>query len=97
MAGRLAQIDEVIATNDYRIANMRAGYVYVISNVGAFGPNIVKIGMTRRRSSRSGSRTGRLSGIGGAAQQLACQATCARACPSTGTSCQGGEPRPGLA
>ena len=24
------------------------GYVYVISNVGAFGPNVVKIGMTRR-------------------------------------------------
>lgn len=48
LAGRLAQIDEAIAANDYRIANIRAGYVYVISNVGAFGPNIVKIGMTRR-------------------------------------------------
>lgn len=24
------------------------GYVYVISNVGSFGPNIVKIGLTRR-------------------------------------------------
>ena len=30
------------------VANIRAGYVYVISNIGAFGPNIVKIGMTRR-------------------------------------------------
>ena len=48
LAARLAQIDEAIAANDYRIANIRAGYVYVISNVGAFGPNIVKIGMTRR-------------------------------------------------
>ena len=48
LAGRLAQIDEAIATNDFRIANIRAGYVYVISNVGAFGPNIIKIGMTRR-------------------------------------------------
>lgn len=48
LAGRLAQIEEAIAANDYRIANIRAGYVYVISNVGAFGPNIVKIGMTRR-------------------------------------------------
>jgi hypothetical protein len=48
LADRLAQIDEAIATNDYRIANIRAGYVYVISNVGAFGPNIIKIGMTRR-------------------------------------------------
>jgi hypothetical protein len=48
LARRLAQIDEAIATNDYRSANIRAGYVYVISNVGAFGPNVVKIGMTRR-------------------------------------------------
>lgn len=31
-----------------REANIRAGYVYVISNLGAFGPNMVKIGMTRR-------------------------------------------------
>ena len=29
-------------------ANIRAGHVYVISNVGAFGPDVVKIGMTRR-------------------------------------------------
>ncbi len=33
---------------DYREANHRAGYVYVISNIGAFGENIFKIGMTRR-------------------------------------------------
>jgi hypothetical protein len=45
---RLADIDKAIDANDYRIANIRAGYVYVISNIGAFGPNIVKIGMTRR-------------------------------------------------
>ncbi len=31
-----------------RSANVRAGYVYVISNLGAFGPDVVKIGMTRR-------------------------------------------------
>lgn len=31
-----------------RAANIRAGYVYVISNFGAFGPGVVKIGMTRR-------------------------------------------------
>ncbi len=48
LAHRLAEIDEAIEANDYRIANIRAGYVYVISNIGAFGPNIVKIGMTRR-------------------------------------------------
>lgn len=45
---RVAQIDEAIEQNDYRAANIRAGYVYVISNVGTFGPNVVKIGMTRR-------------------------------------------------
>ena len=33
---------------DYREANQRAGYVYVISNIGAFGENVYKIGMTRR-------------------------------------------------
>ncbi len=33
---------------DYREANHRAGYVYVISNIGAFGENVYKIGMTRR-------------------------------------------------
>ncbi|MBR2870177.1 MAG: DUF4041 domain-containing protein [Clostridia bacterium] len=33
---------------DYREANHRAGYVYIISNIGAFGENIYKIGMTRR-------------------------------------------------
>jgi len=48
LANRLAEIDQAIEDNDYRIANIRAGYVYVISNIGAFGPNIVKIGMTRR-------------------------------------------------
>lgn len=33
---------------DYRQENQKAGYVYVISNIGAFGENIYKIGMTRR-------------------------------------------------
>lgn len=49
---RLSTIDSAIAQNDYRIANIRAGYVYVISNIGAFGKNIVKIGMTRRLEPR---------------------------------------------
>jgi hypothetical protein len=31
-----------------REANVRAGYVYVISNVGSFGEGIIKVGMTRR-------------------------------------------------
>ncbi len=33
---------------DYRIENVGAGYVYIISNIGAFGENIFKIGVTRR-------------------------------------------------
>ncbi|MGH3374982.1 MAG: DUF4041 domain-containing protein [Actinoallomurus sp.] len=45
---RVAQINEAIKQNDFRAANIRAGYVYVISNIGAFGPNVVKIGLTRR-------------------------------------------------
>jgi hypothetical protein len=48
LAGRLTELDQAIEANDYRIANIRAGYVYVISNIGAFGAGIVKIGMTRR-------------------------------------------------
>jgi Domain of unknown function (DUF4041)/T5orf172 domain len=45
---KLADIDTAIARNDYRVANIRAGYVYVISNRGAFGDHVVKIGLTRR-------------------------------------------------
>lgn len=48
LAARLVELEDAIEANDYRTANIRAGYVYVISNVGAFGPGIVKIGMTRR-------------------------------------------------
>lgn len=44
----LDQIDAGIADVDYRKANTRAGYVYVISNIGSFGQQMVKIGMTRR-------------------------------------------------
>jgi hypothetical protein len=33
---------------DAREANVRAGYVYVISNIGVLGDQVVKIGMTRR-------------------------------------------------
>lgn len=44
----LDRVDTEIAQADYRAANIRAGYVYVISNLGAFGEGVVKIGMTRR-------------------------------------------------
>ena len=39
---------KAIETVDYRAANRKAGYVYIISNIGAFGENVYKIGMTRR-------------------------------------------------
>lgn len=45
---QLEKISEGFANVDYREANQRAGYVYVISNIGAFGENVYKIGMTRR-------------------------------------------------
>ncbi|WP_326551875.1 DUF4041 domain-containing protein [Micromonospora sp. NBC_01813] len=48
LAAKLSEIDEAIAGVEERAANVRAGYVYVISNIGAFGPRMVKIGMTRR-------------------------------------------------
>lgn len=44
----LSRIEDNIKELDYREANIRAGYVYIISNIGAFGENIYKIGMTRR-------------------------------------------------
>jgi hypothetical protein len=45
---RLGAVDDAIAENDFRAANIRAGYIYVISNEGAFGADVVKIGLTRR-------------------------------------------------
>lgn len=39
--------DSIDGVND-RVANQRAGYVYIISNIGSFGENVYKIGMTRR-------------------------------------------------
>jgi hypothetical protein len=46
-----SKLDEVVQKEkdiDYRQQNTRAGYVYIISNVGAFGEGIYKIGVTRR-------------------------------------------------
>lgn len=48
MRQQIEDTEKAIANVDYRVANARAGYVYVISNVGSFGPDVVKIGMTRR-------------------------------------------------
>lgn len=48
LEGKLSDIDRALSDIDYRQANMKAGYVYIISNIGAFGENVYKIGMTRR-------------------------------------------------
>ena len=48
LENQLFEIDKSLKDIDYREANQRAGYVYIISNIGAFGENVYKIGMTRR-------------------------------------------------
>lgn len=48
LEAQLADVDSRIENVDYRAANIRAGYVYVISNIGSFGEQMIKIGMTRR-------------------------------------------------
>ena len=48
MENQLLDINKALTDIDYRQANMKAGYVYVISNIGSFSENIYKIGMTRR-------------------------------------------------
>lgn len=45
---QLMDLDKAKQEVDYREANQKAGYVYIISNIGAFGENVYKIGMTRR-------------------------------------------------
>lgn len=45
---QLKKLEDELRDVDYREANQRAGYVYIISNIGAFGEGVYKIGMTRR-------------------------------------------------
>lgn len=45
---QIVEIEKGINDVEKREANIRAGYVYVISNIGSFGERMVKIGMTRR-------------------------------------------------
>lgn len=45
---RIEELRREIEEMDYREANKKAGYVYIISNIGSFGENVYKIGMTRR-------------------------------------------------
>ncbi|CAN7537005.1 DUF4041 domain-containing protein [Acidovorax sp. LjRoot66] len=48
ITGQSVKLDDEERLLDYREQNARAGYVYVISNIGAFGEGIFKVGMTRR-------------------------------------------------
>lgn len=48
LRARLEALELAITTITNREANIRAGYVYVISNIGAFGEGVVQIGLTRR-------------------------------------------------
>lgn len=45
---QLEEAEAKLADAEDNALNTRAGYVYVISNLGAFGEGVVKIGMTRR-------------------------------------------------
>ena len=47
-AAKVTEIQDAIDGVTRRAANIKAGHVYIISNLGAFGPDVVKIGMTRR-------------------------------------------------
>lgn len=48
LRAKLDEVRKAIENVDYRAANIRAGYVYVISNIGSFGEKMIKVGMTRR-------------------------------------------------
>nr|DAY89884.1 MAG TPA: helicase [Caudoviricetes sp.] len=48
LEANLVEVHKGIEDVDYREANKRAGYVYIISNIGSFGEGVYKIGMTRR-------------------------------------------------
>jgi hypothetical protein len=45
---KIREIDGAANDLEKRAANTRAGWVYIISNIGAFGEGVVKIGLTRR-------------------------------------------------
>lgn len=48
LESNLDEVAKAVADVDYREANQKAGYVYIISNIGSFGDDVYKIGMTRR-------------------------------------------------
>jgi hypothetical protein len=45
---KIAEVESSISGVEERVANIRTGYVYVISNIGSFGESVLKIGLTRR-------------------------------------------------
>jgi hypothetical protein len=45
---KIAEVQNGISGVEERAANIRTGYVYVISNIGRFGEQVLKIGLTRR-------------------------------------------------
>lgn len=45
---KLSELEEIEEDIDYREGHATAGYVYVISNIGSFGEDVYKIGVTRR-------------------------------------------------
>ncbi len=46
--GQYTELEKEEKVIDYREKNAKAGYVYVISNLGSLGEHVYKIGMTRR-------------------------------------------------
>lgn len=48
LKSKIALLDEQEHNLDYRLNNAKAGYVYIISNIGSFGKDVYKIGVTRR-------------------------------------------------
>lgn len=83
LAARLGQIEEAIEANDYRIANIRAGYVYVISNVGAFGQRTRRPRRRLRRQCVGVSRVpARIPGSGSTPGPPGCRCTRATRRPS---------------
>ncbi len=48
LENKINDLNKTLEDIDYRQTNQKAGYVYIISNIGAFGKDIYKIGMTRR-------------------------------------------------
>lgn len=48
LEAKLAEVESIKDDIENLEKNTRAGYVYVISNIGSFGEHVYKIGMTRR-------------------------------------------------